>query len=90
MLHGAKRWFLFPKEITPTFDPDESQLQWTLSYYPTLRDEHAEGLGEGGDGGGSGLLECVIYPGEKLYFPSQWYHATLNLEPYTVFVSSFT
>jgi len=28
--------------------------------------------------------------GEALYFPAHWFHATLNLEPYTVFVSAFT
>ena len=27
---------------------------------------------------------------EKHYFPSQWYHATLNLDKYTAFVSTFT
>ena len=27
--------------------------------------------------------------GEILYFPSNWYHATLNEAPYTLFVSVF-
>lgn len=34
--------------------------------------------------------ECTINAGEMLYFPDQWHHATINLSPYTVFVSSFT
>mmetsp|Transcript_4223 Transcript_4223/g.9520 ORF Transcript_4223/g.9520 Transcript_4223/m.9520 type:complete len:362 (+) Transcript_4223:16-1101(+) len=34
--------------------------------------------------------ECTINRGEMIYFPDQWHHATINLEPYTVFVSSFT
>lgn len=38
---------------------------------------------------GSKLLECVLGPGEILYFPSMWMHATLNLDPYNVFFSLF-
>ncbi|KAL7530711.1 hypothetical protein ACHAWF_003479 [Thalassiosira exigua] len=34
--------------------------------------------------------ECTINRGEMIYFPDQWHHATINLEKYTVFVSSFT
>ncbi|KAL7540182.1 hypothetical protein ACHAXR_010589, partial [Thalassiosira sp. AJA248-18] len=34
--------------------------------------------------------ECTINRGETIYFPDQWHHATINLEKYTVFVSSFT
>ena len=34
--------------------------------------------------------ECTINEGEMIYFPDQWHHATINLEKYTVFVSSFT
>ena len=34
--------------------------------------------------------ECTIHEGEMIYFPDRWHHATINLEKYTVFVSSFT
>jgi hypothetical protein len=34
--------------------------------------------------------ECTINSGELIYFPDQWHHATINLDRYTVFVSSFT
>jgi hypothetical protein len=37
----------------------------------------------------SQLLECTIGRGEVLYFPSDWYHATLNKESYNFFVSYF-
>lgn len=37
----------------------------------------------------SELMECVIVPGEALYFPAQWIHGTLNLAPYNLFVSVF-
>jgi hypothetical protein len=35
------------------------------------------------------LQECVIHPGEILYFPAMWMHATLNLDAYNVFMSVF-
>jgi hypothetical protein len=31
----------------------------------------------------------VISPGEVLYFPDRWMHATINLDDYNVFVSVF-
>ena len=34
-------------------------------------------------------FECTIHPGEMIYFPDQWHHATINLDAYTCFVSSF-
>lgn len=34
--------------------------------------------------------ECTVREGEMIYFPDRWHHATINLEKYTVFVSSFT
>lgn len=35
------------------------------------------------------LYECCIEPGELLYFPDLWMHATLNLDRYNVFLSVF-
>jgi ribosomal protein L16 Arg81 hydroxylase len=52
--------------------------EWVAEEYPRLGSaEHAL------------LQECVIHPGELLYFPSKWMHATLNLDVYNVFVSLF-
>ena len=34
--------------------------------------------------------ECTLQPGDLLYFPDRFYHATINCDPYTVFVSTFT
>lgn len=51
-----------------------------------------ERLGDTSDheyGYDSGLLECVTGPGEMLYFPSSWMHATLNVDEYNVFMSLF-
>lgn len=35
------------------------------------------------------FYDCTIGKDEILYFPSQWMHATLNVDPYTYFVSVF-
>lgn len=35
------------------------------------------------------LQECIIVPGEILYFPPMWMHATLNTAQYNVFMSLF-
>eukprot|EP00939_MAST-03C_sp_MAST-3C-sp1_P005383 g5383.t1 len=79
VIHGRKRWFLFPEGIVPEFDTQHTQYKWTRDVYAsmnaTLRDS---------------LFECVLEPGDALYFPSNWYHATLNLDPYTAFVSVFS
>jgi len=34
------------------------------------------------------LLDCTVHAGEVLYIPSDWWHATINLDQ-TVFISSF-
>ena len=34
-------------------------------------------------------LECVIGPGELIYFPPEWHHATLNYGEYVSFASVF-
>jgi len=76
VLHGAKRWFVYPKgHAMPGFDPSRTTLQWLEEVYPSLPPEDRP-------------LECVIEPGEVLYFPDKWYHATLNLND-TVFMSTF-
>jgi oxalate decarboxylase/phosphoglucose isomerase-like protein (cupin superfamily) len=32
----------------------------------------------------------TVDPGDTIYFPDRWWHATINLDPYTAFVSTFT
>jgi len=87
VIHGRKRWFLYPPGAEPAlpefagqresfFRPDASTLQWVLDVYPRLPPSARP-------------LECVLGPGEALYFPTNWYHATLNLGE-TVFLSTFT
>ena len=39
---------------------------------------------------GVGVTACSLGPGEVLYIPPGWWHATLNLADWTAFVSTFT
>jgi hypothetical protein len=77
VLHGRKRWFFSAPGDEPRFEADASTLQWLLEVLPTYSDaERAR------------ITECTLAPGEVLYIPTHWYHATLNVGD-TVFISTF-
>lgn len=100
VIHGSKMWFLFPANltnlITSHFDSNMTVHKWYEEVYPaiksfpshhnysanTLPDYILEQLSPH-------LYECTIRPGELLYFPSFWMHATLNMDDYNFFVSDF-
>jgi len=84
-IHGQKRWFFFlPSQreqqendkgtTPPPFDPDAAIRDWVTEVLPSIREP---------------VIDCVIEPGELLFFPAGWWHATLNLDDHTVFVSTF-
>ncbi|NXA50632.1 JMJD8 protein, partial [Nothocercus julius] len=75
VIFGRKRWFLYPPDKVPHFHPNETTLAWLRHTYPALPPEERP-------------LECTIRPGEVLYFPDRWWHATLNLDM-SVFISTF-
>ncbi|XP_054992997.1 jmjC domain-containing protein 8 isoform X3 [Sorex araneus] len=75
VIYGRKRWFLYPPGKTPEFHPNKTTLAWLQDMYPALAPSQRP-------------LECTIRPGEVLYFPGRWWHATLNLDT-TVFMSTF-
>uniref|UniRef100_A0A3B4ZKF3 Jumonji domain containing 8 n=1 Tax=Stegastes partitus TaxID=144197 RepID=A0A3B4ZKF3_9TELE len=75
VIYGRKRWFLFPPDKEPHFHPNRTTLSWVTETYPNLPEEEAP-------------MECTIRPGELLYFPDRWWHATLNLDT-SVFISTF-
>ncbi|VDL80154.1 unnamed protein product [Nippostrongylus brasiliensis] len=75
VIYGSKRWFLYPYEDRPDFEPDRTTLDWYLHEYPALPREKRP-------------LECLMKPGEVIYFPDKWWHATLNTET-SVFISTF-
>lgn len=85
-LCGTKRWVLFPPGIaaeTIAAGPDCGRSQrappidWWLDVYPRLRARGAE----------LGMLELIQSPGEVVYVPHGWWHATLNLSSLAVAVS---
>ncbi|XP_053327868.1 jmjC domain-containing protein 8 [Spea bombifrons] len=75
VIYGRKRWFLYPPDRTPEFNPNKTTLSWLLDIYPFLPETERP-------------VECTIRPGEVLYFPDRWWHATLNLDT-SVFISTF-
>ncbi|NXT26159.1 JMJD8 protein, partial [Syrrhaptes paradoxus] len=75
VIFGRKRWFLYPPDKTPDFHPNETTLAWLHRTYPALPPAQRP-------------LECTLRPGEVLYFPDRWWHATLNLDT-SVFISTF-
>ncbi|TKR79922.1 hypothetical protein L596_014072 [Steinernema carpocapsae] len=75
VIYGSKRWFLQPYEDRPAFNPDKSTLDWYINDYPNLEEAKKP-------------LECLMKPGELIYFPDKWWHATLNTET-SIFISTF-
>uniref|UniRef100_A0A183CN83 JmjC domain-containing protein n=1 Tax=Globodera pallida TaxID=36090 RepID=A0A183CN83_GLOPA len=75
VIFGAKRWFLYPEHRRPRWDPDKSTLQWYSQVLPTVSVKERP-------------LDCLLKPGELIYFPDKWWHATLNAKT-SVFISTF-
>ena len=74
-IHGRKHWILYPPDRPPPYHKDQSSRQWMETAYFVANPPP---------------MECTLNPGDLIYFPDQWWHATINLDPYTVFISSFT
>jgi ribosomal protein L16 Arg81 hydroxylase len=74
-IHGRKHWVL--SEDKPDFHPDQTSRNWMEYNYTTIAP-------------GSHPYECTLSPGDVIYFPDMWWHATINVDSYTAFVSTFT
>ena len=74
VMHGAKRWLLYPSK-PPRYDVNATSTQWLERVYPNLTRQERP-------------YDCTIEPGDLLYFPSDWYHAIVNVGV-TVFMSTF-
>jgi len=84
-IHGRKHWILYPPEFQPVYNPDFTSLHWMEYTYPTLLDFDSARISQRHK-----PFECTLYPNEMIYFPNHWHHATINLDKYTAFVSTFT
>jgi len=76
-LWGRKHWILYPESQKPEFHPNSTSRNWMEYAYTTLDQK-------------SRPYECTLNPGDLIYFPTEWWHATINLDPYTSFISTFT
>jgi len=65
VIHGSKRWFLFPPPASNYGPKHGSMVDWVQSVYPTLTQRP---------------VECVQKAGEILFIPTGWFHGVLNLE----------
>lgn len=84
LIHGAKHVALLPPNdpVIPEVNQGIqglSQYHWHQERRPYL--ERRGRLGN--------LQECILVPGEVLYFPNNWHHGIVNMEAYTAFVSTF-
>mmetsp|Transcript_4730 Transcript_4730/g.5363 ORF Transcript_4730/g.5363 Transcript_4730/m.5363 type:complete len:291 (+) Transcript_4730:43-915(+) len=77
-IHGRKHWILYSPENRPDFHPDQTSLNWMHYNYSII--EKIEDR----------PLQCTLFPGDILYFPDMWWHATVNVDDYSAFVSTFT
>ena len=110
LLHGEKRWCLFPPNVDAAEigavasadagmsaerngeggsgggdDDDRAKLlangagYWWSEHYPRLVSS--------GSGAALGMVECVQQAGEVIYVPEGWWHAVLNVSPWTTAVT---
>jgi dipeptidase E len=73
-VHGRKHWILYKDK--PHFHPDQTSYNWMYYNYTAMETKERP-------------LECTLYPGDMVYFPDMWWHATINLDDYTAFISTF-
>lgn len=78
---GRKLWILLPgTDFPPGFTANMTVVNWLGTVYPAMSEKERNELG---------LQQCTISPGEILFFPGMYMHATLNIDNYNLFVSLF-
>jgi hypothetical protein len=77
-LHGVRRWFLYPPEVSPVFNPRATSARW-------LRDQLSKSSPEQRQA----LQECTVRPNEAIYVPADWFHSTLSLGQAVSITTSF-
>ncbi|KRW98079.1 hypothetical protein PPERSA_07304 [Pseudocohnilembus persalinus] len=72
LFYGQKAWFFSPPGSNPKFDPNQSTFDWVI------KNEHIQ----------EGVIMTIQKPGEIVYIPPEWWHATLNIGE-VVFIANF-
>lgn len=103
VFHGKKRWFLYAPGFSPPSgfdvianttiqswinDPSEFGICSSQHASNKKQDTAIDRVGERSNEEQL-FYDCTIESNELLWFPQDWMHATLNTEPYTMFVSVF-
>jgi hypothetical protein len=73
---GHKRWFISRFSPPGGYNHRETHLQWVLNVYPTLPSTVVDKIPPLNE---PTLFECTLAPGEIMYLPHGFYHATLNV-----------
>ncbi|CAF0725073.1 unnamed protein product [Didymodactylos carnosus] len=78
IIQGRKHWILSKPLEKPNFNPNETTGEWIVKErQQKQRNKNT-----------IKYYECILNPGDIIYFPNRWWHATWNLD-FTVFISTF-
>lgn len=105
VIHGSKEWFFYPPDMNKLLDrigstENFTTFHWKQCFLPFLfgeplepkfchQFEQAQISQDERNSLVTHLQRCTIYPNELLFFPQYWMHATLNLDDYNMFISTF-
>jgi len=73
VIHGKKHMLLYPPGSETGLEWDMTSANWYRDVYPTLTNKP---------------MECILEPGDAVYIPDYWMHATINYG-ITVFMAVF-
>lgn len=87
VVHGAKRWFVYPpgygapSDLEAASNPLYPVWTWFQSVYPRMAGLTKPPLRGGAEDGGTGYrpLECVQQAGDVVFLPARWSHLTINI-----------
>ncbi|KAI9105734.1 hypothetical protein DFS34DRAFT_600652 [Phlyctochytrium arcticum] len=87
VITGAKKWVMFPPEVTPPGvypSSDGSEVttplaltEWFLNFYGEAKSQAVQ------------PIECVCRAGEMVFVPCGWWHCVINLEPSIAITQNF-
>eukprot|EP00747_Dinoflagellata_sp_TGD_P206410 gnl/TRDRNA2_/TRDRNA2_80125_c0_seq1.p1 gnl/TRDRNA2_/TRDRNA2_80125_c0~~gnl/TRDRNA2_/TRDRNA2_80125_c0_seq1.p1 ORF type:complete len:541 (-),score=89.26 gnl/TRDRNA2_/TRDRNA2_80125_c0_seq1:115-1737(-) len=74
LVHGRKQWFLLPPGSIP-----DGATRWKTTWQWLTGGGRREITLPSASGALEGMLQCVQEPGEVVFVPRLWQHATLNI-----------